>query len=61
MLMSRERQAALRAEVPPDVEPKTIAIIGGEGGMGLSLNTLFSDLGHDGVGALTLHTKRRPG
>ena len=47
MLMSRERQAALRAEVPPDVEPKTIAVVGGEGGMGRSLRTLFSDLGHE--------------
>jgi chorismate mutase/prephenate dehydrogenase len=59
MLMSRERQAALRAEVPLDVEPKTIAIIGGEGGMGLSLNTLFSDLGHT-VWSADLHTERRP-
>lgn len=59
MLMSRERQAALRTEVPPDVEPKTIAIIGGEGGMGRSLNTLFSDLGHD-VWSTDLHTERRP-
>ncbi len=47
MLMSRERQAALRAEVPPDVEPKRLAIIGGKGGMGQSLNTLFTDLGHE--------------
>ena len=46
MLMSRERQAALRVEVPPDVEPKRVAIVGGEGGMGQSLSTLFSDLGH---------------
>ncbi len=59
MLMSRERQAALRAEVPLDVEPKTIAIIGGEGGMGRSLNTLFSDLGHDVLSA-DLQTKLRP-
>jgi chorismate mutase/prephenate dehydrogenase len=59
MLMSRERQAALRAEVPPDVEPRTIAIIGGEGGMGRSLNTLFSDLGHD-VLSVDLQTKLRP-
>lgn len=59
MLMSRERQAALRAEVPPDVEPKTIAIIGGEGGMGRSLSTLFSDLGHDVLSA-DLQTKLRP-
>ncbi|MDH3200046.1 MAG: bifunctional chorismate mutase/prephenate dehydrogenase [Myxococcales bacterium] len=47
MLMSRERQAALRVEVPPDVEPQRIAIVGGEGGMGQSLSTLFSDLGHE--------------
>ena len=46
MLMSRDKQAALRAEVPPGLEPKTIAIIGGLGGMGRSLQTLFSDLGH---------------
>jgi chorismate mutase/prephenate dehydrogenase len=59
MLMSRERQAALRAEVPPDVEPKQIAIIGGEGGMGRSLNTLFSDLGHE-VSSADLQTPLRP-
>ena len=47
MLMSRERQAALRVEVPLDVEPKRVAIVGGEGGMGQSLSTLFSDLGHE--------------
>ena len=59
MLMSRERQAALRAEVPPDVEAQTIAIIGGEGGMGRSLNTLFSDLGHEVLSA-DLETDLRP-
>jgi chorismate mutase/prephenate dehydrogenase len=59
MLMSRERQASLRAEVPLDVEPKTVAIIGGEGGMGRSLNTLFSDLGHD-VSSADLETQLRP-
>ena len=47
MLMSRERQAALRVELPPDVESKRVAIVGGEGGMGRSLGTLFSDLGHE--------------
>ena len=46
MLMSRERQAALRAEVPPELESKRIGIVGGAGGMGRSLGTLFSDLGH---------------
>jgi chorismate mutase/prephenate dehydrogenase len=59
MLMSRERQAALRAEVPLDVESKTIAIIGGEGGMGRSLKTLFSDLGHE-VWSADLETSLRP-
>jgi len=59
MLMSRERQAALRAEVPPDVEPQTIAIIGGEGGMGRSFGKLFKDLGHEVLSA-DLHTKLSP-
>ncbi|MCH8258777.1 MAG: chorismate mutase, partial [Planctomycetes bacterium] len=31
---SRDRQAALRAEVPLDLEPRTVAIIGGAGAMG---------------------------
>ena len=43
---SREQQAALRAEVPPDVEPVTVAIIGGKGGMGRAMARLFGDLGH---------------
>jgi chorismate mutase/prephenate dehydrogenase len=43
---SRDRQAALRAEVPPDIEPRTVAIIGGRGGMGRLLAALFDDLGH---------------
>jgi chorismate mutase/prephenate dehydrogenase len=59
MLMSRERQAALRAEVPPDVEPRTVAIIGGEGGMGQSLQTLFRDLGHEVLSA-DVDTSLRP-
>ena len=59
MLMSRERQAALRAEMPPDVQTRTVAIIGGEGGMGRSLNRLFSDLGHDVLSA-DLDTALRP-
>jgi chorismate mutase/prephenate dehydrogenase len=59
MLMSRERQAALRVEIPPDVEPKTIVIIGGEGGMGRSLTTLFRDLGHQ-VRSADLETTLRP-
>jgi len=43
---SRDRQAALRAEVPLDVEPRTIAVIGGKGGMGRCLAGLFADVGH---------------
>lgn len=43
---SRDRQAALKAEVPPDVESRTIAIIGGNGAMGRRMAELFGDLGH---------------
>lgn len=43
---SRDRQAALRAQVPLDIEPKTIAIIGGNGGMGKCMAGMFADLGH---------------
>lgn len=43
---SRDRQAALKAEVPPEVEPRTIAVIGGKGGMGRCVAQLFGDLGH---------------
>ena len=43
---SRDRQAALKAEVPPDIEPRTIAIIGGRGSMGRCMSELFADLGH---------------
>lgn len=43
---SRDRQAALRAEVPLDAEPKTIAIVGGMGQMGQCLARMFVDLGH---------------
>lgn len=43
---SRDRQAALRAEVPVEHEPKTVAIVGGAGGMGSLMGRLFGDLGH---------------
>ncbi|MBC8201578.1 MAG: bifunctional chorismate mutase/prephenate dehydrogenase [Planctomycetes bacterium] len=43
---SRDRQAALGAEVPHEMETKTIAIIGGNGGMGQLFNRLFEDFGH---------------
>ncbi len=42
---SRDRQAALRAEVPLDLEPRTVAIIGGAGAMGGCLAQMFADLG----------------
>jgi chorismate mutase/prephenate dehydrogenase len=43
---SRDRQAALRAEVPLDVQPRTVAVIGGQGGMGQCVARLFGDMGH---------------
>jgi len=46
MWASRDRQAALKAEVPPDIEPRTVAVIGGAGGMGRCVAQLFGDLGH---------------
>jgi len=46
MWASRDLQASLRAEVPVHVEPKTIAVIGGLGGIGKRMAQLFTDLGH---------------
>lgn len=46
LLASRDYQSAMRAEVPPDVEPRTVAIVGGKGGMGGMMASLFEDLGH---------------
>ncbi|MBN2559789.1 MAG: bifunctional chorismate mutase/prephenate dehydrogenase [Phycisphaerae bacterium] len=43
---SRDRQAALKAEVPLDIEPRTVAVIGGKGEMGRCMAELFADLGH---------------
>ena len=43
---SREQQSALRAEVPPDEQPRTVAVIGGEGRIGRVVARLFGDLGH---------------
>jgi chorismate mutase / prephenate dehydrogenase len=43
---SRDRQASLRAQLPPDVEPRSVAIIGGHGAMGRCVARLFADLGH---------------
>src|ERR687890_2469099 len=43
---SRDHQASLRAEIPPDTEPRTVAVIGGRGRIGNVLVGLFADLGH---------------
>jgi prephenate dehydrogenase/chorismate mutase len=43
---SRDRQAALGAEVPPDAARRTVAVVGGRGGIGRVMVRLFEDLGH---------------
>jgi chorismate mutase/prephenate dehydrogenase len=43
---SRDHQASLRAEVPPNDVPRTVAIVGGGGKIGGVLAGLFADLGH---------------
>ena len=43
---SRDRQAQRKAAVPNDIEPRTIAIVGGHGGMGRCFDRLFTMLGH---------------
>ena len=44
---SRDRQAALGAEIPPDMPSSTVAIIGGHGGMGTLMGKALADLGHE--------------
>jgi chorismate mutase/prephenate dehydrogenase len=46
LVASRDYQASLRAEVPLEIEPRTVAILGGRGGMGRRLAEMFGDLGH---------------
>lgn len=46
MWASRDQQAALRVEVPLDTEPKTVAIVGGKGGMGKRMEQMLCELGH---------------
>ncbi|MCH7814120.1 MAG: bifunctional chorismate mutase/prephenate dehydrogenase [Planctomycetes bacterium] len=46
LLASRDHQAALRAELPLEVESRVVAIIGGAGAMGQCLARIFGDLGH---------------
>lgn len=59
MLFSRDQQAALRAEMPRNIEPRTVAVIGGKGGMGSCIARLFADLGHV-VLIADLETELRP-
>ncbi len=44
---SRDRQAALNAELPADVEPRRVAVIGGLGQMGRCFATMFEGLGNE--------------
>lgn len=44
---SRDRQAALLAQLPAEVTPGTVAIVGGAGGMGRLFERLFSDLNNE--------------
>lgn len=43
---SRDRQAELKVEVPPELEARRVAVIGGKGGMGRCMAGVFTDLGH---------------
>ncbi|MFL5575069.1 MAG: bifunctional chorismate mutase/prephenate dehydrogenase [Gemmatimonadaceae bacterium] len=56
---SRDHQAVLRAEVPADAEPRTVAVIGGRGRIGALLARLFGDLGHT-VLVADVETELRP-
>jgi chorismate mutase/prephenate dehydrogenase len=46
MRASRDHQATLRAELPYATPARTVAVIGGHGGMGALMVRLFGDLGH---------------
>ncbi|MFH1419214.1 MAG: bifunctional chorismate mutase/prephenate dehydrogenase [Planctomycetota bacterium] len=46
MWASRDLQATLKAEVPIDIEPRTVAVIGGKGSMGHCMAEMFADQGH---------------
>src|SRR5215210_2048333 len=46
MRVGRDHQASLRAELPYETPPRTVAVIGGRGGMGALMVRLFGDLGH---------------
>jgi chorismate mutase/prephenate dehydrogenase len=44
---SRDRQAALLTELPTDIEPATVTIVGGQGGMGQVFARLFEELSNE--------------
>src|SRR4029453_14176803 len=46
MRASRDHQAARRQELPKQTQARTVAVIGGHGGMGTVMARLFGDLGH---------------
>lgn len=46
MRASREYQSSLNVELPMQTDPKVVAIVGGQGGMGKRLAELFRRLGH---------------
>jgi len=46
MRASRDHQATLRAELPYATPARTVAVIGGHGGMGALVARMFGDLGH---------------
>ncbi len=56
---SRDRQAALKAELPLDMKPTSVAVIGGRGAMGRCMARLFGDLGH-AVMVADLDTQLKP-
>jgi chorismate mutase/prephenate dehydrogenase len=59
MRSSRDHQATLRTELSPDEQPRTVAVIGGEGKIGGLFARLFADLGHT-VLIADLRTALRP-
>ena len=60
MRSSRDHQATLRAEIPPDEQTRTVAVIGGEGKIGALFARLFADLGHTVLVADVRTTLRPP-
>ena len=59
LLASRNQQSDMRVEVPQGIEQRTVAVIGGKGGMGSCMAELFAGLGH-AVLIADLDTDLRP-